>query len=203
MISLTNSSIGHQVQPYNHEQDPYHTHFYHQQRNRSGSNTSYDSGLSGTGSRTWSSIRPGEREREREPFLIIPYSPTDTTSPRTPSEAAVKSHPVGHTKRDSHGTLTSSSSTIEKGDQLPKTLADIQHSQYVKTLQHQKMYERRMQELEQKQGARLNRSQTHYTMDGGGNLDLATAVIALKEVDVGEENDGTFLTSSHLDNSQV
>jgi len=199
-------------------QHPYQSDFYQQQRGRSGSNTSYDSGLDG--SRTMASQRTGERERE--PFLIIPYSPTDltsdTTSPRTPSEAAVRSHPVGHTKRDSHGTLASTSSTIEKGDQLPQTLADIQHGHYVKTLQHQKMYERRRQELEQQQQFRLNRSQTQHTVGGhhdgmdGNNLDLATAVIALKEVDVGEEpftggwyddNDGTVLLSSHLDQSQA
>ncbi|KAF9365534.1 hypothetical protein BGX34_009572 [Mortierella sp. NVP85] len=201
------------------QQHLYHSDFYQQQRNRSGSHTSYDSGLDG--SRTLASHRTGERERE--PFLIIPYSPTDLASDTTriPSEAAVKSHPVGHTKRDSHGTMTSSTSSIEKGDQLPQTLADIQHSQYVKTLQHQKMYERRRQELEQQQQFRLNRSQTQHTvagghhydgMDGGNNLDLATAVIALKEVDVGEEpftggwyddNDGTVLLSSHLDQSQA
>ncbi|KAI8363207.1 hypothetical protein B0O80DRAFT_523819 [Mortierella sp. GBAus27b] len=88
----------------------------------------------------------------------------------------------------------------------------------VKTLQYQKMhermYERRKHEL-QKSG--LDRSGTQHTMDsgitqsaygGGSGIDLATAVIALKEVDVGEEpfrgswygiDDGNILLSSHLD----
>ncbi|KAK3809189.1 MAG: hypothetical protein J3Q66DRAFT_353179 [Benniella sp.] len=214
MVSFTSS-------PHRYHSDFYQQQQQQQQRGRSDSHTSHDSGLDG--SRILASQRTGERERK--PLLIIPYPPTDlasdTTSPRTPSEAAVKSHLVGHTKRDSHGTLAStSSSSIEKGDQLPQTLADIQHGHYVKTLQHQKMYERRRQELEQQQQFRLNRSQTQHTvgghqhdgMDGGNNLDLATAVIALKEVDVGEEpfrggwyddNDGTVLLSSHLDQSQA
>lgn len=216
-------------------------------RQRQGSN---DTSSDGTASR--SSLRP--KERDREPFLILPYkpsisdlsdstasptfpnsrstlaSPTATGGPMTthittPTEAAFKfGHPYSHQgRRESHGTLVSNpasptTSSFVKGDQLPTTLADIQHGQYVKTLQYQKMhermYERRKQEL-QKSG--LDRSGTQHTMDsgitqsaygGGGGIDLATAVIALKEVDVGEEpfrgswygiDDGNILLSSHLD----
>ncbi|KAF9962798.1 hypothetical protein BGZ65_007890 [Modicella reniformis] len=106
----------------------------------------------------------------------------------------------GYHLRDPHGTSVGtpvSSSTLAKGNQLPKTLADIQHGHYIKTLQHQKMYE--LRKLEDKQKFGLNRSETQHTiMDNngnpvggvggeGGSIDLATGVIALRDVDVGEE----------------
>ncbi|KAG0312107.1 hypothetical protein BGZ99_009724 [Dissophora globulifera] len=83
---------------------------------------------------------------------------------------------------------------INKGYQLPQTLADIQRGQYVKTLEHQKQYERRKQEELQSQSTRgsLNRSGTtadHYSGHDlvSERIDLATGVIHLRDVDVGEE----------------
>ncbi|KAF9935521.1 hypothetical protein BGZ67_003379 [Mortierella alpina] len=121
---------------------------------------------------------------------------------------------------------SSRSSELLIGERLPQTEADIQHSHYVRTLQHHKQYEmRRMQE--QLQNPYLNRSGTQHTTMGdfdGANpfgqdvdesFDLTTSVIELREVDVGEEpmsisyegmdgvEDGTILLSSHLDTSKL
>ncbi|KAG0363280.1 hypothetical protein BGZ54_008216 [Gamsiella multidivaricata] len=176
-----------------------------------------------------------KREREREPFLIIPYAPnTNSPSMSLPSTTAYSSDHDNSTPMDSGtlfdtgtGTRTSSGSmkssdfsmisrkssdsTFSKGYQLSRTLADIQHGQYVKTLQHQKYYEIRRRDLA------LQRSGTQYTFDGHDvgedeGQDLATGVIGLREVDVGEESikgandgieDGTILLSSHLDTTAL
>ncbi|KAF9949552.1 hypothetical protein BGZ72_008691 [Mortierella alpina] len=121
---------------------------------------------------------------------------------------------------------SSRSSELLIGERLPQTEADIQHSHYVRTLQHHKQYEmRRMQE--QQQNPYLNRSGTQHTIMGefdrenpfdqgaDESFDLTTSVIELREVDVGEEpmsisyegmdgvEDGTILLSSHLDTSKL
>ncbi|KAF9570493.1 hypothetical protein EC968_001767 [Mortierella alpina] len=121
---------------------------------------------------------------------------------------------------------SSKSSELLIGERLPQTEADIQHSHYVRTLQHHKQYERRRMQ-EQQQNPYLNRSGTQHTTMGdfdGANpfgqdaeesFDLTTSVIELREVDVGEEpmsisyegmdgvEDGTILLSSHLDTSKL
>ncbi|KAI1307894.1 hypothetical protein EDD11_004366 [Mortierella claussenii] len=152
------------------------------------------------------------RLKEREPFLIIPYAP-DTTmtydsgstvrmdlSTSMQSDTMVNSSvPMRSDLKISTGSDTgpyrpsgNNGESFVKGYQLPQTLADIQHGQYVKTLQHQKQYERRRRDLEQQSAHHpLHRQSTQYSfqeydaeLDG---VDLATGMVHLREVDVGEE----------------
>ncbi|KAF9428385.1 hypothetical protein BGZ94_002563 [Podila epigama] len=106
---------------------------------------------------------------------------------------------------------------LPESARMSHTLADMQRGQYVKTLQHHKQYERRRQEQIRNHTGPV-RSGTQETFidggyyDGGSGLDLATAVINLREVDVGEESiatpvngveAGTILLSSHLETTHL
>ncbi|KAF8925818.1 hypothetical protein EDD21DRAFT_390994 [Dissophora ornata] len=243
---------------------PFNTHFHHKLnsggknglRNDQNSYKDYYQQPSrfATSTSTITSITSGSesgtsRNREREPFLIIPYAPDRGASPPSAwasafggvdmsvkSDTLVGGGSVGMrsselkpgnkmsmdsmSNRGKKGTKTDSD-TFKKGDQLPQTIADIQHGQYIKTLQHQKQYEkRRLEESQYPGNAALHRSGTHHTVHRGGHgssdedegPDLATGVIALKDVDFGEEplrgtlrgvDDGAVLLSSHLDTSKL
>ncbi|KAG0325501.1 hypothetical protein BG000_001777 [Podila horticola] len=112
---------------------------------------------------------------------------------------------------------------LPESARMPHTLADMHHGQYVKTLQHHKQYERRRQE-ELRLNLGLARSGTQESMgrlggyknygydDDDDDLGLATGVLRLREVDLGEESisgsvngleAGTILLSSHLETSAL
>ncbi|KAF9104642.1 hypothetical protein BGX27_010006 [Mortierella sp. AM989] len=171
------------------------------------------------------------RSRDREPFLIVPYtadlsSITSNTLSSTLSDSSTRfdtmemaTMPMG-SKVKTRGKDTSNSGISKpayiKGSQLPQDLADIQHGHYIKTLQHQKQYERRRQQ--DSMSATVHRMGTQDSLFGYGDgegeddsIELATGVINLRDIDVGEEpitgpwnpiEDGTILLSSHLDTSQ-
>ncbi|KAF9915145.1 hypothetical protein BX616_006815 [Lobosporangium transversale] len=172
------------------------------------------------------------RSKERQPFLIIPFAPDNASTSTinlSTTDTADMSSTIGNNtimmsaKQKNDEGIGASNDLYSKGYQLPQTLADIQHVQYVKTLQHQKQYERRMREMGQRQAQgshhRLHRQGTHHTIlrqgendDNNDGVDLATSVIQLKEIDVGEEpmmgswnniEDDTMLLSSHLDTSKL
>ncbi|CAO3570355.1 unnamed protein product [Mortierella alpina] len=203
-----------------------------------------------------------QHKSSKEPFLVIPYPPRDTSTSDSTSTGSLttltmkptmyqstpyqsetlagRSVPLWTTDlssdRDKHGRralgkslpleASAGSSELLIGERLPQKEADIQHSHYVRTLQHHKQYEMRRKQ-EQQQNPYLNRSGTQHTTMGdfertnpfeqGADeaFDLTTSVIELREVDVGEEpmsisyegmdgvEDGTILLSSHLDTSKL
>lgn len=94
----------------------------------------------------------------------------------------------------------------------------MQYGYYVKTTQHSKQYEKRRIDLNRQQPNNgLNRKITsnQYAIlkdDYHDDLDLATAVLQLKDVELGEESimiplqtleTGTILVSSHLDDQSL
>jgi len=141
-------------------------------------------------------------------------SPHNTSSSTTSTSKASKTSGSNSSERKKLG-LTD----LPESTRMPHTLADMHHGQYVKTLQHHKQYERRRQE-ELRLNSGLARSGTHESLVSrfghvgydDEDLGLATGVLRLREVDLGEESisgsvngveAGTILLSSHLETSAL
>lgn len=151
------------------------------------------------------SISPSPtKSRSSLPLIITPYSPTMVAST---SSLKISSA----TKLD---TRRLKDEGFPESKRMTNIMADKQHSQYFKTQQHGKQYERRRQLEEQLQSnnTSLKRSGTHYTYkdDPEDGIELATSMIHLREVGLGEESvmtrlngleTGAILVSSHLDAS--
>ncbi|KAF9374931.1 hypothetical protein CPC16_000999 [Podila verticillata] len=144
------------------------------------------------------------KSRSSLPLIITPYSP--------PVVASISSSEISSaTKLD---TQRMKDEEFPESERMTIAMADKQHSQYFKTQQHGKQYERRRQ-LEgqlQSNNTSLNRSGTHYTYkdDPEDEIELATGMIHLREVELGEESimtrlngleTGAILVSSHVDAS--
>lgn len=181
----------------------------------------------------------GQTKKPSSAFLIIPYVPdesafsTSSTALNSDSTSGMSST-IYDSQASPHNTFSSTTSTsktssngserrklgltdLPESARMPHTLADMHHGQYVKTLQHHKQYERRRQE-ELRLNSGLARSGTHESLMGrfghvgydDEDLGLATGVLRLREVDLGEESisgsvngveAGTILLSSHLETS--
>ncbi|KAG0018595.1 hypothetical protein BGZ81_010165 [Podila clonocystis] len=144
-------------------------------------------------------------------------SPNNNSSSSTTSTSRATNNSNNGSERRKLG-LTD----LPESTRMPHTLADMHHGQYVKTLQHHKQYERRRQE-ELRLNSGLVRAGTQESISSlGGNIDgyddeeddlgLATGVLRLREVDLGEESisgsvngleAGTILLSSHLETSAL
>ncbi|KAF9432772.1 hypothetical protein BGZ76_010331 [Entomortierella beljakovae] len=115
--------------------------------------------------------------------------------------------------------MESSLPKIIKGSQLPHDLADNQQSMYHKILQHQKHYNNKKQrEYESGMVMRMGTQDSFMNNVNNNNCkeeegsELSTGVIALADIDVGEEpvrytynavEDGMFLLTSPLESSPV
>ncbi|KAF9959689.1 hypothetical protein BGZ72_009045 [Mortierella alpina] len=156
------------------------------------------------------------------PLIITPYSPT-TTSFSTSSftdvsmdASASKSNRGNNNKRNKNAPRDEVS--LPESQRLPETMADNQYGHYFKTIQHHKQYEKRLTGLQQQQQQQhsLGRSDTstQYTMVHEEDVDdhayLATGMIDLKDIEVGEESimipmqpleTGTILVSGYIDPS--
>ncbi|KAG0025429.1 hypothetical protein BGZ82_010038 [Podila clonocystis] len=144
-------------------------------------------------------------------------SPNNKSSSSTTSTSKATNNSNNGSERRKLGLMDLPEST-----RMPHTLADMHHGQYVKTLQHHKQYERRRQE-ELRLNLGLARSGTQESIsrlsgyndgydDEDDDLGLATGVLRLREVDLGEESisgsvngleAGTILLSSHLETSAL
>ncbi|KAG0028236.1 hypothetical protein BGZ82_008534 [Podila clonocystis] len=146
------------------------------------------------------------RSRSSLPLIITPYSPTTFSSP--------SSLDMSSTKSIKPSTRRAKDEEFPESERMTHFKADKQYSQYVKTQQHGKQYERRRQLEEQLQSGNtsLNRSGTRYTYkdDPEDGIELATSMIHLREIEVGEESivtrlngleTGAILVSGHLDAS--
>ncbi|KAG0081977.1 hypothetical protein BGZ92_011942, partial [Podila epicladia] len=124
------------------------------------------------------------RSRSSLPLIIIPYSPTTISSTSSLDLGSPRSIKPDSRRIKDEG--------FPESERMTHVKADKQHSQYVKTQQHGKQYERRRQLEEQLQSGStsLNRSGTHYTYkdDPEDGIELASSVIHLREVEVGEES---------------
>ncbi|KAF9573054.1 hypothetical protein EC968_009104 [Mortierella alpina] len=172
------------------------------------------SSLSSPVSGSWSA-----KDSRTLPLIITPYSPT-TTSFSSPTFADVsldapgsKSN-RGNNKRNKNA--HSNEINLPESERLPETMADNQYGHYFKTIQHHKQYEKRLTGLQQQQQNSLGRSDTstQYTMvhdeDADDHPYLATGMINLKDIEVGEESimipmqpleTGTILVSGYIDPS--
>ncbi|KAF9199507.1 hypothetical protein BGZ49_010346 [Haplosporangium sp. Z 27] len=142
--------------------------------------------------------------KNTEPFLIYPYAPT-LFSTSTNMSSNTLSDPSGRSNAFEMKSITTEDSNsvkepkpskqqaIEKGNQLPSDLADNQRVQYAKTLQHQKQYDRNLQL--RSLDSTIQRMGTQDSLFGNnkfGNSEddgvkLSTGVVALRDIDVGEE----------------
>ncbi|KAF9327075.1 hypothetical protein BG006_009582 [Podila minutissima] len=148
---------------------------------------------------------------------------TQTSPHNTPSWSTASTTKASNNSSNGSERRKLGLTDLPKSIRMPHTLADMHHGQYVKTLQHHKQYERRRQE-ELRLNSGLARSGTQESMArlGGNNyygyddedddLGLATGVLRLREVDLGEESisgsvngleAGTILLSSHLETSAL
>lgn len=144
------------------------------------------------------------KSRSSLPLIITPYSPTIVASISSLETSSATKLDTRHMKDEE----------FPESERMTIVMADKQHSQYFKTQQHGKQYERRRQ-LEgqlKSNNTSLNRSGTHYTYKDNpeDGIELATGIIHLREVELGEESimtrlngleTGAILVSSHLDAS--
>ncbi|KAG9062786.1 hypothetical protein KI688_005092 [Linnemannia hyalina] len=150
------------------------------------------------------------------PLMIIPYPASTTYNSSSLSVAGTDSPERGSTPTwnsyKSKG--AKSKGSLPESERLPQTIADMQYGYYVKTTLHNKQYEKRQIDLNRQQPNNgLNRKITsnQYAILNDGyhdDIELATAVLQLKDVEMGEESimtplqsleTGTILVSSHLD----
>ncbi|KAG0366612.1 hypothetical protein BGZ54_005119 [Gamsiella multidivaricata] len=149
------------------------------------------------------------------PLIIVPYSPTETMSSA--------SFPVAATaEADSSTKKTRRNDKVEidfaESKRLSRTVADIQHGYYIRTLQHNKYYDMRRSDLQRTQPGLLSRADTtvHHKVwnedDPEDQPYLATSLLNLREVELGEEptmiplqalETGLFLVSSHMNTSDI
>ncbi|KAF9903686.1 hypothetical protein EC991_003461 [Linnemannia zychae] len=150
-------------------------------------------------------------------ILYLPYPASPSYSSSAFSVAGMDSPERGSIPTAWNGYKnkgTKSEVSLPESERLPQTMADMQYGYYVKTLQHHKQYEKRRHDFNRQQPQNgLNRAITsnQYTIlkdDYHDGVDLATAVLQLKDVEMGEESimiplqtleTGTILVSSHLD----
>ncbi|KAG0374648.1 hypothetical protein BGX24_010125 [Mortierella sp. AD032] len=150
------------------------------------------------------------------PFIISPYTPS-TSYNSSPFLIAGADSPERVSTPTWTGYKTKgakSEVSLPESERLPQTMADMQRGYYIKTLQHNKQYEKRRHDINRQQPQNgLNRKVTsnQYAIlndEYHDGVDLATAVLQLKDVEMGEESimiplqtleTGTILVSSHLD----
>ncbi|KAK3836213.1 MAG: hypothetical protein J3R72DRAFT_204549 [Linnemannia gamsii] len=150
------------------------------------------------------------------PFIISPYTPSTSYNSSAFLIAGADSPERGSTPTWTGYKTKGAKSEVSQpeSERLPQTMADMQRGYYIKTLQHNKQYEKRRHDINRQQPQNgLNRKVTsnQYAMlndEYHDGVDLATAVLQLKDVEVGEESimiplqtleTGTILVSSHLD----
>ncbi|KAI1313438.1 hypothetical protein EDD11_002545 [Mortierella claussenii] len=157
------------------------------------------------------------------PLIITPYSPTESMT-STSFPRATTDSPVSRTKNNNQSQHTMHRTDYEfpESERLPHTTADIQYGHYIRTLQHNKQYEKRRKDLQKQQPRSLNRSDTtslshsrSEAVDDPQNQPcIATGLVHLRDVEVGEEpvgsmipmqtlDTGTMLISSHFDTSSA
>ncbi|KAF9930080.1 hypothetical protein FBU30_000917 [Linnemannia zychae] len=155
-------------------------------------------------------------KNDRSPGLIIdPYPPSNYNSSSFSVEG-MNSPERGSTPTWNSQKIRSTKSelSLPESERLPQTIADMQYGYYIKTQQHNKQYEKRRSDLNRQQPNHgLNRKITsnQYSIlndEYHEDLNLSTAVLQLKDVEMGEESimiplqtleTGTILVSSHLD----
>ncbi|KAG0066995.1 hypothetical protein BGZ90_001191 [Linnemannia elongata] len=159
------------------------------------------------------SSNKGERSL---PLIIDPYPASTSYTSSSLSVSGMDSSERGSTPTwNSYRSKGAKSEvSLPESERLPKTMADMQYGYYVKTTQHNKQYEKRRNDLNrQHPNNGLNRkitSNQHAILKEGyhDDIELATAVLKLKDVEMGEESimtplqsleTGTILVSSHLD----
>ncbi|KAF9994424.1 hypothetical protein BGZ79_000823 [Entomortierella chlamydospora] len=149
-----------------------------------------------------SSISPRDQSKSL-PLIITPYAPSESATSGTSTSPPSSSKATKQSKVDD---------VFPESRRLPKTVADIQYGHYVRTLQHGKQYDIRRSELA-KQNPDLNETDTitqrQILLDDPMDQPyVVTALLQLKDVDVGEESveipmqpidTGTMLVSSHLE----
>lgn len=150
------------------------------------------------------------------PFIITPYPASTSYSSSPYSVAGTDSSERGSTATwNSYKSKGAKSEvSLPESERLPQTMADMQYGYYVKTTQHNKQYEKRRIDLNRQQPNNgLNRKITsnQYAIlkdEYHDDIELATAVLQLKDVEMGEESimtplqsleTGSILVSSHLD----
>ncbi|KAF9151803.1 hypothetical protein BG015_006210 [Linnemannia schmuckeri] len=150
------------------------------------------------------------------PLLISPYPASTSYNSSSFSVAGSDSPERGSTPTWSSYKSKGAKSEVSlpESERLPQTMADMQYGYYVKTTQHNKQYEKRRLDLNRQQPNNgLNRKITsnQYAIlkdEYHDDSELATAVLQLKDVEMGEESimiplqtleTGTILVSSHLD----
>ncbi|KAF9913640.1 hypothetical protein BX616_009793 [Lobosporangium transversale] len=163
------------------------------------------------------------------PLIITPYSPAATMSSgsfsMTPTDpSSFNNHKKQNKQKNHHDTLNNKTNIdLPESERLPQQLADMQYGHYIRTLQHNKQYEKRRSDL-QNLSPSLRRVDTTVLHDKiweeGSNNDnhpedrpyLVTGLINLRDVDVGEEpmsvptpslETGPMLISSHIDTSRI
>ncbi|KAG0263212.1 hypothetical protein BGZ95_003856 [Linnemannia exigua] len=162
------------------------------------------------------SIALSPKDERSLPLLISPYKPSSSYNSSAFSFAGGDSPERGSTPtRSGYKTKGAKSEvSLPESERLPQTMADMQRGYYIKTLQHNKQYEKRRHDINRQHpqnGLNRNITSNHYAIlndEYHDGLDLATAVLQLKDVEMGEESimiplqtleTGTILVSSHLD----
>ncbi|KAF9354512.1 hypothetical protein BGX34_010962 [Mortierella sp. NVP85] len=134
-----------------------------------------------------SATNTGTEDRRKLPLIIVPF-PVDTASTVSRSTAPVD---VVTPTDVVAPTDTPTTYNILEGDRLPKTMADIQYGHYVRTLQHGKHYDRQ-RAFEQRTRRVQSGISQHVDLDGDDdylNDPMVTALVNLKEIEVGEESE--------------
>ncbi|KAF9130825.1 hypothetical protein BGW39_002579 [Mortierella sp. 14UC] len=167
------------------------------------------------------SVSLSAKDERSLPLLISPYPPSTSYNSSAFSAAGMDSPERGSTPTiwNSYKSKGAKSEiSLPESERLPQTMADMQRGYYIKTLQHNKQYEKRRHDISRQQPQNgLNRkitSNQHAILndDYHDGVDLATAVLQLKEVEMGEESimiplqtleTGTILVSSHLDDQSL
>ncbi|KAF9541878.1 hypothetical protein EC957_002583 [Mortierella hygrophila] len=168
------------------------------------------------GSELHSASLTSNKDGRSLPLMIIPYPASTTYNSSSLSVAGTNSPERGSTPTwNSYKSKGAKSKvSLPESERLPQTMADMQYGYYVKTTLHNKQYEKRQIDLNRQQPNNgLNRKITsnQYAILNDGyhdDIELATAVLNLKDVEMGEESimtplqsleTGTILVSSHLD----
>jgi len=126
------------------------------------------------------------------PLIIMPLSTPSSLTGRISPE--LTSHRASKINR--HG--AKQEVDLPESERLPQNEADIQYGHYVRTLQHNKQYEKRQAPLHRNTTDASRHTNFHH--DDDANLhyqpDMATGVINLRDIEFGEEF-STSLRSSY------
>ncbi|KAF9953455.1 hypothetical protein BGZ65_004667 [Modicella reniformis] len=134
---------------------------------------------------------PAKYSKDRGlPLIIVPYAPSKTDSSDSHSVS------VSLTDFPTKAAVKQGSYDLPDSERLPRTIADMQYGHYIRTLQHNKHYDKRRRSALRKSRPPLDRSEIiSQQLDEGVDDDdddddddiSNDPLVNLKEVELGEE----------------